>query len=53
MKEYKVMTVKSKKAEEVMNEMARDGWEVVAVTYWGTERFSTVLVTFVKEKQFL
>lgn len=37
MKKYKVLTVKSKQAEEVMNEMARDGWEVVAVTYWGME----------------
>ena len=34
MKEYKVLEVKKKKAERVMNEMAREGWEVVSVNYW-------------------
>ena len=40
MKEYKVMETSKKKAEQLMNEMAKQGWEVVSVTYWNN--FKTV-----------
>ena len=37
MKEYKVLTVKTpEEAETMMNEMARQGWTVKAMTYWET-----------------
>ncbi len=34
MKEYKIVEATKKDAENVMNTMAKDGWEVVSVTYW-------------------
>lgn len=50
MKEYKVMEAKgAEKAEAVMNEMARDGWEVVNVTYW-TNWTTRLVITFTREK---
>ena len=49
MKEYKVVRAKEKQAETVMNDMARDGWEVVAVTYWAVSMYY-VLITFVRER---
>jgi len=48
MKVYKVMETTKKKAEELMNDMASYGWEVVAVTYWSMWSIC-LLVTFVKE----
>ena len=50
MKEYKVMEAKgAAKAEAVMNKLARDGWEVVSVTYW-TYWTTRLAITFVREK---
>ena len=34
MKEYKVLETSKKNAEKLMNDMAKQGWEVVSVTYW-------------------
>ncbi len=49
MKEYKVVPTTLKKMEAMMNEMAREGWEVVTVTYYSS--FTTdLVVTFEKEK---
>lgn len=45
MKEYKVITASSKNAEWIMNDMARQGWEVVSVTYWSYWTIS-LLITF-------
>lgn len=49
MKEYKVVRAREKQAETVMNDMAGDGWEVVAVTYWAVS-MCYVLITFVRER---
>lgn len=49
MKEYKVVEVKKNLAEKTMNDMAKEGWEVVSVTYWSYWHIS-LLITFVKEK---
>ncbi len=49
MKEYKIVDVKKRDAEKVMNEMARDGWEVVSVTYW-SYWWVSLLITFVREQ---
>lgn len=53
MKEYKVLGAKDiKQAEEKMNEMAREGWEVVDVSfYYGLK--ITVMITFARDKQSL
>ncbi len=49
MKEYKVVPTTLKKMEGMMNEMAKEGWAVVTVTYYAA--FSTdLIVTFVREK---
>ena len=35
MKEYRVIEANgAANAEAIMNEMAKDGWEVLGVTYW-------------------
>ncbi|MBQ9492544.1 MAG: hypothetical protein IJR54_02250 [Oscillibacter sp.] len=50
MKEYRVAEAKNgKAAEKLMNEMARDGWEVVSVTYWSYWK-TCLLVTFARKK---
>ena len=51
MKEYKVMEAPCAEREEyLMNEMAKEGWEVVSVTCWeGFSRY--LLITLSKEKQ--
>lgn len=49
MKEYKVIEIKKNKAEQIMNEMAAQGWEVVSMTYWNKWRIS-LLITFSKDK---
>ena len=50
MKEYKVVEAKgAAKAEAVMNELARDGWEVVNVTYW-TNWTTRLVITFSRGK---
>jgi len=48
MKQYKVVTANRKNAEQIMNDMARQGWEVVTVTYWANWKLE-VLITFSKE----
>lgn len=49
MKEYKILKAKDENAAEaLMNEMAREGWEVVSVTYWSYWRIY-LLITFVRE----
>lgn len=50
MKEYKVIEAANrKKAEQVMNEMAEQGWEVVSMSYWNAWKVC-LLITFVREK---
>ena len=51
MKEYKVFGAKSlQKAEDKMNEMAQEGWEVIDTCYfYGLQ--VCVMVTFAREKQ--
>ena len=49
MKEYKVMEIKKNQAEKLMNEMAKQGWEVVSVTYWNGWKLC-LLITFSKDK---
>ena len=48
MKEYKIVEAKKKKAEQIMNDMAKQGWEVVSLTYWSYWSVS-LLITFSKE----
>ncbi len=48
MKEYKVMDVRKNKAEKIMNEMAKEGWEVVSTNYWYRFKFC-VMITFARE----
>jgi len=50
MKEYKMVTIAKHKAETLMNDMAKQGWEVVSVTYWNAWRIC-LLITFCKEKK--
>ena len=47
MKEYKVPEAK-KDAEQLMNDMAQDSWEVIDVTYW-TYWKTCLLITFARE----
>ncbi len=49
MKEYKVIEVNKKQVEETMNEMAKEGWEVVSTNFWSYWK-TGVMITFVKEK---
>ena len=49
MKEYKVIESSKKKAEQLMNDMAKQGWEVVSVTYWNNFTLC-LLITFVRER---
>lgn len=50
MKEYKVVEVdKKKEVEKVMNDMAKQGWEVVSVNFWSKWKVS-LMVTFSREK---
>lgn len=49
MKEYKVIETSKKEAEAVMNDMAKQGWEVVSMTFWSMWKVS-LLITFSKEK---
>lgn len=48
MKQYKMIETSKKKAEKVMNDMAKDGWEVISVTYWSYWSIK-LLITFSKE----
>ena len=52
MKEYKVIEANgAANAESIMNEMAKDGWEVLDVTYW-TYWTIRLVITFVREKPY-
>lgn len=48
MKEYKVVETSKKNAEQLMNDMAKQGWEVVSLTYWNMWK-CCLLITFSKE----
>ena len=48
MKEYKIMETSKRKAEALMNDMAKQGWEVVSVTYWNMWKLC-LMITFSKE----
>ncbi len=46
MYEYKVKKAKNaNEAEEIMNEMAKDGWRVVSTSYW-TKWETCLVITF-------
>ncbi|MBR4702661.1 MAG: DUF4177 domain-containing protein [Oscillospiraceae bacterium] len=53
MKEYKVIEVKFKnknKVEEIMNDMAKLGWELTCMSYWSG--WSTgLLIAFSRERK--
>jgi len=49
MKEYKLVETSREKAEEVMNDMAKQGWEVVSLTALNMWTVS-LLITFSKEE---
>ena len=48
MKEYRMIKVSEKEAEFVMNQMAREGWKVTAVTYW-SYWWVHLLITFERD----
>lgn len=48
MKEYKVVETTKHGAEKLMNDMAKQGWEVVSMTYWNMWKIG-LLITFSKE----
>lgn len=51
MYEYKVVEAKnSKDAEQIMNNMAREGWRVISNTYW-TNFKAILIITFEREKK--
>ena len=45
MKEYRMLETRKGEAEALMNRMAREGWDVVSVTYWSAWK----LITFSRE----
>ncbi|MGN0824058.1 MAG: DUF4177 domain-containing protein [Candidatus Coproplasma sp.] len=50
MKEYKVELAKNlEKAEEIMNELAKEGWEVVSTAFWYHWKVG-LSITFEREK---
>lgn len=50
MKEYKNLTASNpKKAEQLMNQMAKEGWEVVSTCQWRGFATLQVLITFSRE----
>lgn len=47
--EYKVVEARNaQKAEEIMNEMANEGWRVISNTYWMNFKIE-LIVTFERE----
>ena len=48
MKEYKVLETSKKNAEKLMNDMAKQGWEIVSVTYWSMWTIG-LLITFSRD----
>ena len=49
MKEYKAVETKKSRLEQLMNNMAQQGWEVVDVTYY-YGWFVSLIVTFCRDK---
>ena len=49
MKEYKVVETSKHRAQQLMNDMAQQGWEVVSMTYWSMWKVS-LLITFSRSK---
>ena len=49
MKEYKIVDTKKNDAESVMNEMARQGWEVVSTTYYHGGWKPVIMITFSRD----
>ncbi len=50
MKEYKVEHAKSEKqAEEIMNALAKEGWQVISTALWYKGRVG-LAITFEREK---
>ena len=49
-KEYKIVETSKKKAEQMMNDMAEQGWQVVCMTYWNAWKLC-LLITFSREKE--
>ncbi|MGN0806565.1 MAG: DUF4177 domain-containing protein [Candidatus Coproplasma sp.] len=50
MKEYKVELAKNKDAaEEIMNELAKQGWRIVSTAYWYNWKVG-LAITFEREK---
>ncbi len=50
MKEYKMMEAFVDQAEDLMNKMAKEGWEVVSTAYWNMF-VAKLLITFSREVQ--
>lgn len=48
MKEYRIVEVRKAQAEGTMNEMAKQGWEVVSFTAWNDWKVS-IMITFARE----
>ena len=48
MKEYKIVEVRKSHAEATMNEMAKQGWEVVSFTCWNYWKVS-IMIAFSRE----
>ena len=48
MKQYKMLETSKADAEKLMNEMAKEGWEVVSVTFWNFWGVC-LLITFSKD----
>lgn len=47
--EYKVMEAgNSQRAEQIMNEMAREGWRVVSTAFWANFK-ALIIITFERE----
>lgn len=49
MKEYKLIETPQKDAEQLMNDMAQHGWEVVSVNFWSKWKVC-LMITFAREK---
>ena len=49
MKEYTIIEANKKDAEQIMNDMAKQGWEVVSVNFWSVWKVC-LMITFGREK---
>ena len=47
-KTYKIVETRKSHAEQLMNDMAAQGWQVVSVSYWSYWTIR-LLITFVRE----